>query len=350
MRGWTWTIAGALLLAAAPRPAVAQGPFEVEKRGTTEPARREAAARAAERGWLGISFTATEVTFRHERGRTRTETRGSVVIEDVYPGSPAEKAGVQRGDTVVRVNGKAEVGAELTDRDRKVGDRVTLRLRRAGKERDAVVVAGERPARLARAPRPPGMPRAPGARRAPRAPGGEDVIIIRRGPNGAVDTLRTGDLRTLGDSLHHNLRIILEDSLRPQLRAMEREVRRLEADPEVRARVREVRERAQRFPEQLAFGVMGDRAVAGAELAPVSPELGAYFGTRKGVLVIRVAPDTPAARAGLEAGDVVLRADGTELETPRDLRRVLLDADDREVRLQYLRKEKRRETTLRWRS
>lgn len=344
MRGWTWTIAGALLLAAAPRPAAAQGPFEVEKRGTPEPARREAAARAAERGWLGISFTATDVTIRQERGRARTETRGPVVIEDVYPGSPAEKAGVQRGDTVVRVNGKAEVGAELTDRDRKVGERVTLRLRRAGKERDVVVVAAERPARLARTPRPPRMPRAPGV------PGDDDLIIIRRGPDGEADTLRTGHLRALGDSLHHNLRIILEDSLRPQLRAMEREVRRLEADPELRARVRELRATAQRIPEQLAIGLMGDRAVAGAELAPVSPELGAYFGTRKGVLVIRVAPDTPAARAGLQAGDVVVRADGKELETPRDLRRVLLDAEDREVRLQYLRKEKRRETTLRWRS
>lgn len=344
MRGWTWTIAGALLLAAAPRPAAAQGPFEVEKREKPEPARREAAARAAERGWLGISFTPADVTVRQERGRARTETRGPVVIEDVYPGSPAEKAGVQRGDTVLRVNGKAEVGAELTDRDREVGERVTLRLRRAGKERDVTVVAAERPARLARAPRPPRMPRAP------RAPGDEEVIIIRRGPDGKVDTLRTGDLRTLGDSLHHNLRIILEDSLRPQLRAMEREVHRLQADPELRARVRELRETAQRFPEQLAFGIMGDRAVAGAELAPVSPELGAYFGTRKGVLVIRVAPDTPAGRAGLEAGDVVIRADGKELETPRDLRRVLLDAEDGEVRLQYLRKEKRRETTLRWRS
>jgi hypothetical protein len=59
----------------------------------------------------------------------------------------------------------------------------------------------------------------------------------------------------------------------------------------------------------------------GVELLPMTEELRAHFGvpTDRGVLVSRVEEDSPAAKAGLQAGDVVVRLDGEKVDTPWDL-------------------------------
>ena len=57
----------------------------------------------------------------------------------------------------------------------------------------------------------------------------------------------------------------------------------------------------------------GGRGFHALELVPVTPKLGQYFGTDKGLLVVR-AP--PAPGAGLEEGDVILTIGG---RTPRIL-------------------------------
>ena len=50
----------------------------------------------------------------------------------------------------------------------------------------------------------------------------------------------------------------------------------------------------------------GDGRLAGAEFRALTPELGEYFGLENGLLVLRVIPETPAARLGLRGGDVVV--------------------------------------------
>jgi membrane-associated protease RseP (regulator of RpoE activity) len=67
----------------------------------------------------------------------------------------------------------------------------------------------------------------------------------------------------------------------------------------------------------------GMRAVAGAELAPLNPDLASYFGTTDGVLVIDAASGTPAARAGLRGGDVIVQVNGAAVRTIVDLRRAI---------------------------
>ena len=56
------------------------------------------------------------------------------------------------------------------------------------------------------------------------------------------------------------------------------------------------------------------------ELAPINPELGAYFGTTEGVLVI----DAPEKSSlGLKGGDVILSVDGRKARGPGSLLRIL---------------------------
>jgi S1-C subfamily serine protease len=75
------------------------------------------------------------------------------------------------------------------------------------------------------------------------------------------------------------------------------------------------------------------------ELAPVNPQLGSYFGTTEGVLVVDVPDPAPL---GLKAGDVVLGVDGRAVSSPRQLLRVLGSYEPGEpLQLEVMRQKKR---------
>jgi serine protease Do len=48
-------------------------------------------------------------------------------------------------------------------------------------------------------------------------------------------------------------------------------------------------------------------------------QIAEFFGVKEGVLVRSVSPRTPAERAGLKAGDVVVKVNGTPVTTPREI-------------------------------
>src|SRR5690606_25497537 len=82
-----------------------------------------------------------------------------------------------------------------------------------------------------------------------------------------------------------------------------------------------------RAPDVQFIHVLGERGVAGAEFAELNPALAEYFaGVTEGVLTLRVAPATPAARAQLEPGDVVGPLAGRPVHSARELRAALLTA------------------------
>jgi S1-C subfamily serine protease len=54
-----------------------------------------------------------------------------------------------------------------------------------------------------------------------------------------------------------------------------------------------------------------------------SPTQGQEAPSEPGVLVVGVQPGSPAAKAGLSRGDIILEAAGTAVNTPRDLRQVI---------------------------
>jgi serine protease Do len=63
------------------------------------------------------------------------------------------------------------------------------------------------------------------------------------------------------------------------------------------------------------------RGWLGVELQPLSGEIAKHLGVRgrAGAVVTRVLPDAPAAQAGIEPGDVIVKWDGKPVETPTDL-------------------------------
>lgn len=297
----------ALLLAAALLTGLAPA---LQAQARTDARRPEVRARPEARGWVGISF--------------RTDQGGAAVVEDVYPNSPARRAGVQEGDTLVQWNGRRDVSAAVGER-LAPGDTVRIRIRRGGgRDRDLVLRAEARPRRL--------------VEMSPREGGGREIILSL--PDEREIRVFTDSLSVRADSLHRRLQLMLRDSLGPRLRELERDI------PEVRIRVGG----GQGGAVAHALG-LGGRAIAGAELAEMNPDLSSYFGTDRGVLVLRVAPRTPAERAGLQAGDVVVEVDDANVRTVAELRRAVSQQqrrDRREVELKIVRKGKRREVKLRW--
>jgi S1-C subfamily serine protease len=83
------------------------------------------------------------------------------------------------------------------------------------------------------------------------------------------------------------------------------------------------------------------RGFADAELATVTPGLGRYFGTDRGVLVLRVPPD---AGVGLEEGDVILEIGGRAPESGSHALRILRSYQPGEkVKLRIMRDRKSRD-------
>ena len=67
------------------------------------------------------------------------------------------------------------------------------------------------------------------------------------------------------------------------------------------------------------------RAFLGVGYRDLLPEIAAQYQlpVREGIIVTEVGRNTPAARAGLELGDIITRVDETPIVTGGDLRRVL---------------------------
>jgi S1-C subfamily serine protease len=347
-------LAGSLLalatLTGLPLPAAAQaggGPVLIEVRttrlaGDTLHVQGTGVLRAAQdpRAWLGFSFT-LDRDERHERREGSTETRSvtTVTVAQVHPGSPAARAGVRPGDTLVAVDGRTDLPAALSERRLAPGDQVRLRIRRDGRERDVMLRAVERPADVAGAEIHPLRVERRRVVGRDGDPTGHRIIILNN------DTIRIplDSIAARADSVHRRLEVILRDSLAPRLRELERV-----HGPEIRSRAMAVDSALGRLGRDLVIAV-GPRGLAGAEVADLNPELADYFGTASGALVLSVAPETPAARAGLRAGDVVVRAGGVGVASPRDLRRAIVEADrTKQLPLDVIRKGKREALTLRW--
>jgi len=65
--------------------------------------------------------------------------------------------------------------------------------------------------------------------------------------------------------------------------------------------------------------IPGESPIVGFEGEALNAQLAEFFGVKEGVLVRSVNAQTPAARAGLKAGDVVVKVNGTPVTTPREI-------------------------------
>lgn len=100
---------------------------------------------SVKRGWLGVYIQPLTRDFAEAYG---IEEENGAVISDVLADSPAEKAGLQRGDVILTVNGeKIKDHQEFVSRIRQrlSGEKVTLGIIRQKKKSDVPVTLGEMP-------------------------------------------------------------------------------------------------------------------------------------------------------------------------------------------------------------
>lgn len=91
------------------------------------------------------------------------------------------------------------------------------------------------------------------------------------------------------------------------------------------------------------FALMGGGRL-GVGVQALGDQLGAYFGLegRNGVLVTTVREDSPAAKGGLKAGDVILAFGDEEVEGPGDLVEAVAEAEQGPAAVRVLRDRKER--------
>ena len=73
----------------------------------------------------------------------------------------------------------------------------------------------------------------------------------------------------------------------------------------------EIRERMQEMT--------GRNMTLGVETESLTPQLADFFGVKDGALVRSVVKNSPAEKAGIKAGDVIVKVDDAKVATPRDL-------------------------------
>jgi serine protease Do len=222
-------------------------------------------------GYLGVQTV--EVSTENYSKFGLDKVRG-VAVEKVIEGSPAEKAGLQAGDVLLRVNNDEITSSrKLT---RVIGEiapdhTASITVLRGGSERNISVTLGKRPE--------PAIPaamlgRLEGFRRVPMPPDGGSLegLLSRPGATGE--------------------------------------------------------------PMIWAFG--GRRQI-GVSANGLTKQLAEHFGVDGGVLVANVREDSPAAKAGLKAGDIIVEANGKPVTNENELVRQINEAKEGDVSITFIR-------------
>ena len=197
-------------------------------------------------------------------GVTVVENEGKVVIDAIDAKSPAELAKLKSGDVLLKVDGRdVTAGPVLSSeiRSRKPGQDVTIRIERDGKPQDVKVKLGEFTEVQAK----------------------------------------------------QELELNFPQFFNPRFPAP--------AQPRVAPQMpREPINPRGRTAPRPNF-VWESRKFIGVTLQALTKELGEYFGVKDatGLLVAQVEDESPAKKAGLKVGDVILKAAGQAVEDPADL-------------------------------
>jgi membrane-associated protease RseP (regulator of RpoE activity) len=224
-------------------------------------------------------------SFSESRGRigvivdTRANASGDKLgarIDGITPGGPAEKAGLKAGDVITRFNGTA-LGGATTENDEDSGPGMKL-------------------IELARA----------------LDPGDSVQVEYRRGNDNRKATIVAEDLGGPWAG---------PDVMRGQLERLNEMIPPIQRGPGTAF--------------EFAFG----SPWGGIELVKLNPDLGDYFGTREGVLVVSAPEDSTLA---LKGGDVILSIGGRKPTSPMHAMRILRSYEPGEsVTLDVMRKQKR---------
>jgi serine protease Do len=206
-----------------------------------------------------------------------------VLISEVTEDSPAEAAGLQRGDLILTINGREASDTEyFTRRVRRIdaGETATLEILRKGNPMTITATLGE-------------APKSEFPVKAPRR-----VRVFTEGDDPpAVWSTPDEDIRIFGKGGQ--------------------------------------------------FERFGAGAHLGVNVHSLDEDLGRYFGADEGVLVLGVNEDTAAEEAGLQTGDVIVSIDGDDIDSTIALHEMLADFEPGdEVELVYLRDKRQQTVTV----
>ena len=247
----------------------------------------------APRGWVGVLIT-TGIGEQSSSGRL--VFHDYPVIESIDPGSPAEKAGLQKGDVLIAINSQDFKTNPIPMNDLLVpGKSIVFRYRRDDVERITKLLVAERPAGTSRR---------------------IEISLIQPVPSADDDRRRSA-----------------EEGVREKIF--------------LRTRV-PVSPNVSMAPLVFGGGPMSI-GVAGAEVTQLNEGLRELAKIRgNGIFVINVPPGSLAGAAGLRSGDVIIRAEKQLVATPGQLIQLMKEATESAVRLQIVRKQKLQNLTLRW--
>jgi len=210
--------------------------------------------------------------------RDQSGDAAGVLIESVREGTPATRAGLQKGDVILEFDGERTRSARQFTRlvrETAPGKAVKMTVQRDGSRRTLEI-----------------------------APEARDSVTVQRFPQ------VTGEL----------------------LRAWPRDFN-FNFDAQ----------------DYFAEGFFGSPRRLGVSVVPLSDQLATYFGVKDGVLVSEVVTGTPAATAGVQAGDVITAVNGRGVVSAADLMREVREAEagsTLELRLTRNRKETTLKVTL----
>lgn len=234
--------------------------------------------------YLGIETS--DVTKENFSKLGLREIRG-VAVEKVVDGSPAQSAGLQIGDVILKFNGEEVTSVrKLT---RMIGEvapdhQARISVLRGGSERELNVTLAKRP-----------TPKFEAGVFAPMAPG-------RLGRLDFPPMAQMPDMP--------NLPPMSETPLFRTYPGDDRDVR--------------------------FFRGIGGRQI-GISISPLTKQLAEHFGVEGGALVNNVRENSPAAKAGLKAGDIIVEAEGKEIKGDVDLIRAIGQKKEGSVTLTIVR-------------
>jgi serine protease Do len=281
---------------------------------TIRPAPQDEGARAfslafgGDGNYLGV-YTETLTRENMSRYGIAGEPRG-VGVTQVAENSPAAKAGLQKGDVIVRFDGEEVSSTQKLSRlvsESAPEHTARLTVSRGGSEREI------------------------------------SVTLAKREPFGALGA-NTEAWRS------ENGELFRWDGKGWQKQSQEEARKRSE---EWRKQSEEWRQQSEKLRGQLqllqgqgngfAFTLGAGRRI-GVTTTQLTDQLADYFGVSRdgGVLITSVAENSPAAKAGLKAGDIVTEVDGERIKGAGDLTRLVSRKDEGDVTLTVTRERNRR--------
>jgi len=266
-------------------------------------------AQVAPRGWIGIVVSGAPREMRTERNELMMRFLSYPEIVSVDPSSPAQRAGLTPGDTLLAYDGRDVRGADISmTRLLRPNAKVTIRVRRDGRIKELPVVVAEAPSRIKL------------RQRDEMGDAGKTWVFTP-----SPDIARVSGFRSP------------PSAPRPYVPAVPPAMSPTTPAPVVMP-----------LPRPFGFSPSG---VAGAQLVTISDGMKRSLGLQSGVLVVAVPRGTPADDSGLKEGDVIIRVEHQPVQSVVQVWQILTrvaEDGEREADLDLIREKQARALKLRW--